>query len=206
MLFGELGLWIIKRGRGGGKCYLLRGPFSAKKFEEEGHKACKVYGDPALLLPLVYTPKMQKQYNVGIIPHLHDYNKIRNEYSNERVIYLNNSIEQIIDEICSCEYIISTSLHGVIVAHAYGVPAIWIKEGYIYTDGIKFNDYFASVGIPLYDGQDFQIKDFVSKRYSEIPEKIRALMLPHTPMIDIQRRIIHAAPFEIKKSIVDKVK
>lgn len=149
---------------------------------------------------------MQKQYNVGIIPHLHDYNKIRNEYSNERVIYLNNSIEQIIDEICSCEYIISTSLHGVIVAHAYGVPAIWIKEGYIYTDGIKFNDYFASVGIPLYDGQDFHIKDFVLKRYSEIPEKIRALMLPHTPIIDIQRRIIQAAPFEIKKSILDKVK
>lgn len=66
--------------------------------------------------------------------------------------------------------------------------------------------HIGAIIMPLYDGQDFQIKDFVSKRYSEIPEKIRALMLPHTPMIDIQKRIIHAAPFEIKKSIVDKVK
>ena len=41
----------------GGKYLAVRGPYSAEKLEAEGYPRCNVYGDPALLLPLVYTPK-----------------------------------------------------------------------------------------------------------------------------------------------------
>lgn len=203
-----MGCWLYGcyRKIGGGKPYLLRGPYSDKKFLEEGHEACNVYGDPALLLPLVYTPKAKRTAPIGIIPHLHDYAAVKIECPNERVISLNGEIEDVIDEICACEYIVSTSLHGVIVAHAYGVPALWVKKGYIYTDGIKFKDYFASVDIPLYDGADHNLSEFVGKRFDELPSEIKSLMLPCKKMIDVQRDILHAAPFEIKKTILDKVK
>lgn len=45
----------LEKGRGG-KFLAVRGPFSADKLVEEGYPRCTVYGDPALLLPLVYTP------------------------------------------------------------------------------------------------------------------------------------------------------
>ena len=54
-------------------------------------------------------------------------------------------IENFINELCSCEKIFSSSLHGVIVAQAYGVPAQWItvKNTPIHQDqNFKFEDYF----------------------------------------------------------------
>jgi hypothetical protein len=53
----------------------------------------------------------------------------------------------VIDAIASCRAILSSSLHGIIAAHAYGVPATWVKpsdrpKG----DGFKFLDYWASMG------------------------------------------------------------
>lgn len=63
-----------------------------------------------------------------------------------------SNIEDVLNQMLSCEQIISTSLHGVIVGHAYGIPTIWIKHNDIDTDGFKFKDYFDSVGIKLYNG------------------------------------------------------
>lgn len=166
---------------------------------------CDKYGDPALTLPLIYTPRTLKRTEYGIVPHLHDLQNIKSSFPNERIINLSGEVERIIDEINSCGYIISTSLHGIIVAHAYGIPAIWVKEGYIYTDGIKFKDYFASVGIPLYDGADFKLNDFIGKRYEELHIEIKSLMLPHKSLIEVQRDIINSAPFEIKQNIKNKI-
>lgn len=194
-----------KEQSGGGCPYVFRGPYSSRKFQDEGHAVCDIYGDPALLLPLVYTPHVVIKKHYAIIPHLSEYKKLKKIYPTETIISLNDNIEKIVTKICSCEYIISTSLHGVIVAHAYGIPAIWVQEGYIYTDGIKFWDYFASVGIPRYNGVDFKLQDFIYKRYADFSDDIKTYMLPHRPVLEIQRRILQAAPFNIKTSILEKV-
>ena len=172
---------------------------------EEGYPRCTVYGDPALLLPLVYTPITKEKCKVGIIPHLRDLPHILRDFPNSKVINLGKKIEEVIDEINSCEYILSTSLHGIIVAHAYGTPALWIKRGYIFTDGLKFNYYFASVEIPLYDGSKYNLEDIVCKSFHELSSEIRSLMLPHKSVIELQRDLLRVAPFEVKQSILDKV-
>jgi len=73
--------------------------------------------------------------------------------SKKIVNLLTNNIEKTTDEILSCDRIISSSLHGMIVAHAYGIPAIWIKfSNNLYGDDVKFDDYLLSVNIKPYKG------------------------------------------------------
>ncbi|EPU1459396.1 polysaccharide pyruvyl transferase family protein, partial [Klebsiella pneumoniae] len=134
----------------GGLLYAVRGRYSAEKLHSEGFEYCDVWGDPALLLPIVYPAKqITKKYTLGIIPHLKDYAFFKQMYGtnkNVHVIDLKTSdIEFVLNQMLACEKIISTSLHGVIVGHAYDIPTIWIKHNDIDTDGFKFNDYFDSV-------------------------------------------------------------
>ena len=62
-----------------------------------------------------------------------------------------DGIEAFLDEVSECEHIISTSLHGLIVAQAYGIPVGWAvmstSETQIPGGNTKFEDYFASVGL-----------------------------------------------------------
>jgi pyruvyltransferase len=52
----------------------------------------------------------------------------------------------VIDDIASCDAIASSSLHGVITANAYGIPAAWLEfSSKIGGDGMKYIDYFQSV-------------------------------------------------------------
>jgi hypothetical protein len=43
---------------------------------------------------------------------------------------------------------VSSSLHGIILAHAYGIPVAWTEFSTgLKGDGVKFLDHYASVGI-----------------------------------------------------------
>lgn len=143
--------------RKGQRVYCLRGPKSYQKMKSNGINPPEAMGDPALLLPHIIEPKLtRKLHKIGIIPHIMDYEFFKSNYGDVFfVIDLStDNIQKVVDDIVSCEYILSTSLHGLIVPHAYGIPAIWIKKGYIYTDGFKFEDYFLSVGLEAYRGED----------------------------------------------------
>ena len=125
----------------------VRGPYTRDRIKSLGGKCPEIYSDPALLLPSIYKPKINKTHSIGYVPHNVDYTNISNSYNN--VINLRTSnFKNVIDKILECDKIISSSLHGIIVAHAYGIPAAWVKPNIkLKGDNIKFKDYFASVGI-----------------------------------------------------------
>lgn len=134
------------------KIYAVRGPRTAQRLIESGHDECKAFGDPALLLPELYNPKLvTKKYKVGIIPHYVDKSNdiVSKLKSNPQILVID--IEQpdplkFIDELLSCESIYSSSLHGLIVSDAYNIPNQWIKfSNKVIGNDFKFYDYFNSV-------------------------------------------------------------
>lgn len=185
----------------GGTFWAVRGKYTAQKLVEQGFPKCDVYGDPALLLPLVYTAKEKRiigNNNIGIIPHYLDYNQISSQYKEQKVLNLcTYDVESVIDQILECDYVLSTSLHGVIVAHAYGIPALWIRGRGTGTDDIKFRDYFSSVGIPFYDGR-FTLSDFVNLPFDTFPNQVKKVMLPEPILVkQLQEKLLEVAPFPI---------
>jgi len=134
----------------GGLIQSVRGPLTRKRLLELNVECPPVYGDPGLLLPLHYNPKINKKYELGIIPHYIHYEKIKNIYKNQKNILIinliNSNIESVINLILSCKKTVSSSLHGLIVSDAYNIPNKWIQfDNNIKGDNTKFYDYFQSV-------------------------------------------------------------
>lgn len=137
------------------KFLAVRGPQTRKYLIDLGYEVPEVYGDPALLLPRYFNPKVEKKYRYGIVPHYNDYKVVEKWFENRPDMHLidmmTNDIESKTIEFLQCERIISSSLHGVIIAHAYGIPAVWQKfSDKVFGDDIKYQDYMESVQIPFY--------------------------------------------------------
>ena len=132
----------------------VRGPLTRKWLLEQGIECPEIYGDPALLLPQFYKVNKEKKYRMGIIPHYIDMSNptVERIISNldVKVIKVSDYKDwhDFIDEINECEFIVSSSLHGIIISEAYGVPSIWAKfEGTKYVEGwdFKFYDFYESI-------------------------------------------------------------
>lgn len=156
----------------------VRGPRTLQRLVDLGIDCSKtVMGDPAILLPRVYQPKVEKKYKLGIIPHMVDGHVIRyirdnkEKFPNTIVIDPNTKVSQIekfIDNVNSCEKILSTCLHGVICSHAYNIPVKWMKASdKLMGDNVKFHDHFESLGLSLSE-LDMPI-DLVRDENVEVP-------------------------------------
>lgn len=188
------------------KFYAVRGKYTQKRLLELGFIPPKALGDPAILLPLVYKPNNYKKFKLGIIPHYIHLKTIKDTIINNEILIidLTDKIEDVIDSINSCEYTISTSLHGIIVSHVYNIPSLWFDFGgdALFGDDIKFNDYFSSVNIKEYkpfhiNAEVLQIHEIINLFESNIEiNKINCDLLL------LQRGLIESAPFYI----IDKYK
>ncbi len=132
------------------KLIAVRGPLTHLRAIECGANCQQVFGDPALLLPRFYRPPTTERRGMGIVPHYSDMPRLLAQWQPSSEIHLidiQDRIELVIDRITSCEFVISSSLHGLIVSHSYGIPAVWIKFRNLPSgDDIKFRDYFLSIG------------------------------------------------------------
>ena len=128
----------------------LRGPYSRDFLHALGYPTSEVFGDPAILLPKFLPVRSSKRHRLGIIPHYFDYERVREEFGkmdDVKVINVCRPITDVVEEIVSCEATLSSSLHGVIVSHSYGIPCGWISSGTpLQGDDIKFKDYYHSDG------------------------------------------------------------
>lgn len=185
----------------GGKVYAVRGKLSNDRLIELGFKGCNVWGDPALLLPLFVAPTKEKTVDIAIIPHYSEYEYFKEEYGEKyKIIDIRtNDVEEFVKELTSCKHILSTSLHGIILAHAYHIPALWIQNKNKQIGGFKFYDYFSSVDIPYYEGCKDVEKLLHNNNWFEIFTQNQNLCLPHKDIGIIQNALMKAMPFSQKK-------
>ena len=174
----------------------VRGPLSRKRLMDVGIKCPEVYGDPALLLPRFYKTPVEKKYRLGVILHYSDsvspyFDALLNDGSVLMIKVRDyNHWLDFVDQINSCEYIISSSLHGLIISEAYSVPNLWIK---IYSsrekDDIKFHDFFLSLGKDC--------EPFIVDRPLTVDEYYETIAQYSPGYIDLQP-LYDSCPFTIK--------
>lgn len=143
----------------------VRGYLSQEYLQNQGIDCPSVFGDPALLLPYIYKSDTKKKFKYGIVPHIVDYElphvkKFRSQNSEVLFIKLQGyrKWQDIVDQINSCEIIISSSLHGLIVSDAYGIPNVRVVFSDLIKGGdFKFLDYFSSVNRDFQNPIDFRL-------------------------------------------------
>lgn len=150
----------------------VRGWLTAK-----GLKGNYAIGDPGLLADELVQVK-EKEYDLGLIPHWTD-NKLEHNHIYKRmgakIIRVADDPLKVIEEIAKCKRIVSSSLHGIILADAFGTPRkIEIaprmlshpdQEGGLF----KWQDYSSSLGIPLVTEKMQQIdRNIIIERQHEL--------------------------------------
>jgi hypothetical protein len=116
-------------------------------------------GDPALLLPTLLPPPPghAPTFDLAIILHtadvaaFHAHPWSRRVRANPRVLVTHNDAPLLLglDRAWSARRIISSALHGVILAHGYGIPVLPVRLGDNLTGGeFKFRDHYHGVGHP----------------------------------------------------------
>ncbi len=125
----------------------IRGPLSRDFILKNYDIDCPaIFGDPALLLPELFPdlrPAPIRKY--VIIPHGGDIDFFR---SYENVVLPTLHWKTVLEMILGSEMVISSGLHGIILAEAFGVPARWLRNEALpsyHNEGVfKYNDYFLS--------------------------------------------------------------
>ena len=107
-------------------------------------------GDPGLLVKRLYTKEVQKKYDVGIILHWKEsVEMIRKRISLRKYSYtfINPAAdpELVVRKIKECRCIISSSLHGLIMADAFNIPSRhMIVSDKVEGGTFKFRDYYSA--------------------------------------------------------------
>jgi pyruvyltransferase len=122
----------------GVEVFAVRGPLTRAVLHGD---APEVYGDPVLLLPQFH-PAMAVRHEVGIVPHLVDLEAGLPDAS-VNMIDVRRPWRDVVDAITACHVILSSSLHGLVVADAYGIPAVWVSiTGRVKGGSFKFHDHY----------------------------------------------------------------
>jgi len=178
--------------------HAVRGELTRSLMEQiSGKPVHCVLGDPGILAPL-FQPPSAKKYQVGIIAHYREaelpvFEELRQHYENSIVIPVTQPPKDVFAQISSCELIISTSLHGLIVADAYGVKNCWCSASER-MDGqsFKFHDYFSAFHT------DRQVFDLRSGKFPDPAHDFTLTCNDPQELKLKQTQLINALPFEVR--------
>jgi pyruvyltransferase len=130
----------------------IRGPLTRQFLMENFSIDCpEIYGDPVLLFPRLF-PEFKRAENPSrdyvVILHYAD-EKLFPKELDPHVVYSTEPWVSIVEKILDSKFVISSSLHGIIFAEAYGIPARMLrltqKEPLF-----KYQDYYLGTGRPCF--------------------------------------------------------
>jgi pyruvyltransferase len=166
----------------------VRGPKTRKYLLDRNIKCPAVYGDPGLLCPMMFKAEKTKEYKIGIIPHVVDRNAVSKWKLPESMLNIDirKDFQEVVNDVNRCEHIISSSLHGLILADAYQIPSLWVVISGIPTakgKEFKYQDYLESIQADIYSPYKLnydnitKVKKLMSMcRYNDIKLDLKQLV------------------------------
>lgn len=114
------------------------------------------FGDPGLLAPLLLPghAEARKTCRVGIVPHYTERGDpgiaaLTYRLRGSRIIDVLREPVAVLNDIAECEFVLSSSLHGLVVADAFGIPNAWLRpSASIKGAAFKFEDYYSVFDMP----------------------------------------------------------
>lgn len=165
----------------------VRGPLTREYLIKRGIACPEVYGDPAILSPLFYPEQIicpdGPSQEFGIVPQLNDNLAFYSGYEN-LLISPRMYPGEFIRAILKAKTVISSSLHGVILAESYGRNAIFLDSGSGETR-FKYDDYYQGTGRSTY-----HIARNIEEAKSLTSEPIPALS-------ERQKALINSFPYDL---------
>lgn len=126
----------------------VRGPRTAGFLRERGIAVPPVFGDPALLVPLLMPelapgPASTREDYV-VVPNLHDHAAVARD---PHTVDPRSPWRECVARIAGARAVYASSLHGLVIAEAFGVPAIRIAARL--EQDLKYEDYALGTGSEL---------------------------------------------------------
>lgn len=128
----------------------VRGPLTREALIKAGHDCPETFGDPAILLPRFYQPKATLARSFLLIPHFSKEQELLERYPDNTLSTQTSDWRGFVDAIAGAELVISGSLHGIVLAEAYGVPAVLLASA-MEREEFKYEDYYYGTGRSRYD-------------------------------------------------------
>lgn len=173
------------------KFLAVRGPLTREKLRERGCECPEIYGDPALLLPkfldFVPPPKRERR-GIGLILQWRAERNFEALRFAQKIAQIGGRViptrgyrdwREFVRDVCACEFVVSASLHGLILAEAYGIPNVWCgfsAEELGESLCFKYRDFYASVGkaamTPLRISEKTTLRELKSAAANWLPGKI----------------------------------
>lgn len=128
----------------------VRGPYTAAcaSWQQERYDR-RVLGDPGLLADEL-VPATPRVHRLGVLPHWSDtVLETRREFLKFDPLIINPRREplSVISDIASCDKLVTSSLHGMILADSMGIPRRFEMATQLGSEGgtFKHRDYSASI-------------------------------------------------------------
>ncbi len=164
----------------------VRGALSKARVERIlGHSLDIPLGDAGILSSYLLKEPVSKQYQVGIIAHYKEqdepfFQKLAAAHPQSLIIDVRQHPSVVIRQIAQCECIISSSLHGLIIADSLNVPNIHLKvSDKLLGDGFKFDDYYSAYQLPhpLIDIHTHEVPslEWIKEHYQVTPSMVETM-------------------------------
>jgi pyruvyltransferase len=130
----------------------VRGPLTRKFLLQRSIPTPEIFGDPALLLPNLAGKRFSPtgEYAVALVPNLYDLDYVitsglLNAYPEVGLIDPMRAWNVVVTDILKYRLVLASSLHGLIVAEAYGIPARFVRLTPLEGE-LKYADYYEGTG------------------------------------------------------------
>ncbi|MDQ0574566.1 polysaccharide pyruvyl transferase family protein [Agromyces albus] len=161
----------------------VRGPLSLEVLKRAGMRDDNVIfmADPGLLVAEVF-PELRGitpvRNRVIFIPH---YRERHRYHSNRhyRVVNIDAPAKEVARRIAEAEVVYSSSLHGLVWAHAIGRPARSVVS-LAGEAAFKYNDYFASIGATFRPARsiDEALRESLPQSPIDVSSVVKSIVLP----------------------------